>query len=393
MPLRPRYRHAFIAIVALSAGAASAACGSDRAASSAKAMLVSTARCGDDWKSGPGGVTSFTMTNNENTALSVYLRATGSGKVYFEVEGFGANATVTEQATLADGNYQLVCSGLETGPVPGTTVRVTNGASLASAEPGIVPVTSNDLLPISIAYKNWVTAQLPTLREQISTLADAVKQGPTPAAKADWLTAHLTYETLGAAYDAFGDLDAGIDSPPALGVDPVTAEDLTGFHKIEALLWSGAPAAKLTPAVADLASCVDNLVRQFPDAEIDPNDIALRAHEIIENAVEFELNGTTDAGSHTNLATVGANIVGSQKALSFLLPLLQSRYPDLAKTQDALTNAARVVAAFDHNGSWTPLDSLTRAQREAVNAALDNAVELLASVAAICDERLPGAQS
>ena len=47
-----------------------------------------------------------------------------------------------------------------------------------------------------------------------------MRGGRLAAAKRDWLTAHLQYETLGAAYDAFGNFDDEIDGrADAVGVE------------------------------------------------------------------------------------------------------------------------------------------------------------------------------
>ena len=46
---------------------------------------------------------------------------------------------------------------------------------------------------------------------ETAALAAAVSSGNLAAAQRDWLTAHLQYETLGAAYGAFGNFDDEID--------------------------------------------------------------------------------------------------------------------------------------------------------------------------------------
>ncbi|WP_345630547.1 EfeM/EfeO family lipoprotein [Rugosimonospora acidiphila] len=261
-------------------------------------------------------------------------------------------------------------------------------SGISGTTPAVRPVTQADLIPVAKAYQAWVAGRLPVLRSQVGVLASDVAAGDTAKAKADWLTAHLTYETLGAAYDAFGDLDSAINAAPASDVPAAQDTNLTGFHKIEALLWSGAPAPASQAAVAGLLHAVDQLITQFATVDIDPNIIALRAHEIVENAIQFELNGTTDAGSHSNLATIGANLVGANETLNLLSALLVNRYPKLSSAKAALTAAQRLVTGFDHAGTWTPLDELTRAQRETLDAQLENLVELLAPIAAICDERV-----
>ena len=124
-----------------------------------------------------------------------------------------------------------------------------------------------------------------------------------------------------------------------------------------------------------------------------PAELPLRAHEIIENAIQFELNAETDEGSHTNLATVGANLVGAAKALSFVAPLLHTRYPQLPATERALGAARKLVAGVVRKDPATPLRALNVRVREQVDASLENLVELLAPVAAIGDIRNTPASS
>ncbi|GAA3156073.1 hypothetical protein GCM10017687_87630 [Streptomyces echinatus] len=47
-----------------------------------------------------------------------------------------------------------------------------------------------------------------------------------------------------------------------------------------------------------------------------PRPAGLRAHEILENTVQFELTGRTDYGSGSNLATARANLDGTRAVLS-----------------------------------------------------------------------------
>jgi hypothetical protein len=71
-------------------------------------------------------------------------------------------------------------------------------------------VTQDDLLRPAREYQAYVAEGLVTLAAETGTLFSDFRGGNTAKAKADWLTAHLEYERLGAAYDAFGNLDAGL---------------------------------------------------------------------------------------------------------------------------------------------------------------------------------------
>ena len=162
-----------------------------------------------------------------------------------------------------------------------------------------------------------------------------------------------------------------------------------GFHRLEYGLWHGQSAAQLTGPAGALAGSVDKLATDFPTAQIDPLALGLRTHEILEDSVRFELSGQSDQGSGTTLATIEANVDGTQSLVGILRPLLNPRDPDLPRIDAALTRLRGLVEAQRHaDGSWTPLAQLTTAQREALNSAAGGAVELLAPVATICEPRL-----
>jgi iron uptake system component EfeO len=365
------------------------------AAGDAHAYSISAATdgCGAGWGGGtaspvPGGTQTFTVTNGTVAGIEVYLQAVSSKKVFLDLESIGSGARATARVTLGSGRYRFVCLPADADPVHGPTVAVGAAPSDARLTPGIVPVTRNDLIPVAKAYGTWVASRIPVLRQQVAQLGDDSAEGDLSSARRDWLTAHVTYETLGAAYGAFGDLDSAIDGSPASGRTALNDPDLTGFHRVEALLWSGAPANAVQAAVAPLVAAVDQLATVFSDAEIDPLDIGLRAHEIVENAIQFELTGARDAGSGTTLATVDANLAGAARALEPLTGILGTRYDDLARTTTSLAASERLVESFrTAGGAWIPLAELTRSDRERLDASLGATVELLAPVAAICDIR------
>lgn len=348
--------------------------------------------CGVGWGDGrepvAGGEQTFTVTNHTVAGVEVYLQAVGSKKVYLDLEGLGAGAHASARVTLGAGRYRFVCLPADADPVSGPSVAVGPAPPSAQLTPGIVPVTRNDLIPVAKAYTAWVASRIPVLQRQVAELGDDAAEGDLAAARRDWLTAHLTYETLGAAYDAFGDAGDAIDGLPAPGTTALTDQKLTGFHRVEALLWSGAAAAQVAEAAAVLSAAVGTLAATVADAEIDPGAIGLRAHEIVEDALQVELTGAADSASGTELATVDANLSGASAALTPLTGILRGRYDGLSETVAGIADAQRLVESFrGADGAWRPLSSLSRGERERVDAAVDRAVELLAPVAAICDIR------
>lgn len=327
-----------------------------------------------------GGTQTLTVTNTTVAGIEVYLQAVDSKRVYLDLENLGAGAHATVRVTLGAGRYRVVCLPADMDPVRGPTVTVGKAPPGSQLTPGIVPVTRNDLIPVAKAYTEWVGSRIPVLRAQVSAVAADAEEGDLPAARRDWLTAHSTYQTLGGAYDAFGEVGDQLDGLPH--------GDPTGFHLVEAQLWGGAPASAVAASAQTLVSLVDRLQTEFASAQLDPGEVALRAHEIVEDAIQRTLTGADDGGSHTSLATVDAELSGAEAALAPLHDILASRYDRLGETQQALADAhAAVQAQRGADGTWTPLDALGRPARERVDAALDRTAELLAPVAAICDPR------
>ncbi|GAB3797497.1 EfeM/EfeO family lipoprotein [Humibacter antri] len=352
-----------------------------------------TSGCGVGWSRPTAGVQTFDVTNTSIAGMEVYLQSAATKDVYLDLESLGAGTTTRGQATLGAGRYRFVCLPADADPIAGPVVTVSGAKHVADATAGIRPVTQNDLIPAAKQYGVWIESRLPVLQGEVDALAADVASGDPGKARADWLTAHLEYETLGAAYGAFGQADTAINGTPDSGHTALDDPALTGFHKVEALLFSGSPTHAIAPYATRLANDVTALRADFPHARIDPLAIGLRAHEILENALQFELTGETDAGSHTGLATLDANLTGTVHALEPLRGILKTRYPDLAKTDAAIAATQHLVESFraaggsGADGSWEPLGTLTTAQREQLDAHVDATLELLAPIAAICDVR------
>ncbi|MBN9633363.1 MAG: EfeM/EfeO family lipoprotein [Actinobacteria bacterium] len=353
------------------------------APSSEIAVTAGLDDCGDGWGAGgkaAGGTAAFDVGNTTVGGIEVYLQAVGTQKVYLDLESIGAGAHAHARVTLGSGRYRFICLPADADPVRGPTVAVGPAPKGSALTPGIVPVTRADLIPAAQAYGAWVASRLPALRQQAAAVAADAEEGDLAAARRDWLTAHTSYETLGAAYGAFGDIGDAIDGLPGHG--------LTGFHAVEAPLYTGAPASAVVGPAQKLVADIDALIAAFPSAQINPGDMGLRAHEIVEDALRDVLAGAADAGSGTELATIDANLSGAGQALAPLHAILASRYPDLAATQQSITTTQTLVESFrGADGTWTRLSALTTAQRERVDAALSETAELLAPVAAICDPR------
>lgn len=354
-------------------------------ASAQAEIEVSRSACGTGWADPKPGPQTFRVHNTGSVTTEVDLIDPATGVIYGEIEGLGPATTRPLQVNLGNGSYAFRCLPEDASAVVGPAAQVSGGAERS---PGVAPVTHNDLLGPLKTYQQHVTAGLGQLVADTGALKNAVHGGDRAASRAAWLTAHLTYERLGAAYDAFGDSDGALNGTTD-GLPGGTADEgFTGFHRLEYGLWHDEDLGTLAAVADQLDADARQLQQAFGDSQVDGNDLGLRAHEIMENTLQFELTARTDYGSGTNLATARANVDGTRAVLDVLRPLLTSRYPALSKVDDWLNRTQSTLDAARHpDGTWTPVAQLTQPQRQKLNADVSELTELLAPIAAIAEPR------
>jgi iron uptake system component EfeO len=346
---------------------------------------ISVSQCGRGWSTATSGWQSFTLRDSDSRAAEVTLVDPVTGAVFATLEPLGPGRSADLAVQLDPGRYAFRCAMEDEPVVTGPAVVVTGPPVAAPA--GVLPVTEQDLLPATRAYTSYVTGRLPELLRSVQRLRADLSRHARAAAERDWLAGHLDYERLGAAYGAFGDADGAINGLPSSWPKGLRDRGFTGFHRIEYDLWHGASFPVLTAEAGDLVHDVAALRAAFRTAQIDPLDVSIRAHEITENALEFELTGRTDFGSHSSLATVDANLAGTRTVVGLLTALLKVRYAGLDATLSALSQAQADVSAQRRDGRWISLTALPQPIRERIDSDLSRLTELLAPVASILEPR------
>ena len=346
-------------------------------------ITVSSAECGGAW-SVPGPGWHIIQISNQGTGGGeIDLVDPANGAVYAEIENTGPGTVNPIDIDFGSGQYALLCLFSDFGPEQGSTVTV---AGHVKGTPAVLPVTYNDLIPIAKKYATEEETAIKVMASETATLAAAVRGGNLATARRDWLTAHLQYETLGDAYAAFGNFDSEIDGR----ADPVgvTSPQWTGFFRLEYGLWHGQPLASLVPVASKLNGYVDQLVTWWPTQQVPLADLGRRAHEVIENALQFQLTGHDDYGSGSTLASALAAITASRVLLTLLHPLLAPRYPGLPSVYGGLDRLQSLLEKERlANGWWVPVSALPSATRQAIDAACGQVLQELAPIASITEPR------
>ncbi|HZP30904.1 MAG TPA: EfeM/EfeO family lipoprotein [Acidimicrobiia bacterium] len=367
-----------IALVALAAMLVSAFASSPGDAPNS--IRVGDDGCADAWHAPRSGVRTFTVHNDAHNAVDVELVGARAPRVFGSLEVVAAGASRDLVVRLPPGHYQWKCD-FATGATLLSRAEAVAGHSLR----GVVasePVTEDELTPVATDVRDRTLAALQQLAAETDGLRAAVVDGRLADARAAWLAAHLAYERLGVAYGTFGDFDARIDGRPDGLPGGVGDPHWTGFLRLEHGLWGGEALPGLATVATRLAADVHALIAAFPGQFTDIRDVPLRAHEILENTLQFQLTGDADQGSHTVLATARANVDGTRAVLEALDPLLRSRAPKLAaESTRVVDELASLLDAYRRaDGTWLGLADLTARQREMLDGRFGAVLETLAPV-------------
>jgi iron uptake system component EfeO len=346
-------------------------------------ITVSGSQCGGKWQlPGPGWHT-IQISSQGPAGAEIDLVGPASGAVYAEIEHAGPDTVNPITIDFGSGRYALLCLFDDNDPDQGATVTV---AGHATGTRAILPVTGNDLIPYAKRYAVIEEAAIKVLAAETAALDAAVRSGDLSAARRDWLTAHQQYETLGDAYAAFGEFDTEIDGR----ADPngVNSPQWTGFFRLEYGLWHGQPQGTLTRVADTLKHSVAQLVTWWPTQEVPLADLGRRAHEVIENALEFQLTGHDDYGSGSTLASAASAITASRVLLSLLQPLIAPRDPQLPAVYAGLSSLQGLLDKQKlPNGWWVPVSALTAPARQAIDASAGQLLQELAPIASITEPR------
>jgi iron uptake system EfeUOB component EfeO/EfeM len=347
-------------------------------------ITVSSTACGAKWAPAAAGLLTFQIHDISPDPVEVSLTDPQTGGVYTDIEGIGPGTTRPMQADVGSGAYAFVCDVSGGARVTGPTATIAGHIPGAAAmAPPAIPAT----LAALTSERAYVTDGLATAAHQASLLATDIESGDLTAARSRWLTAHLSYERIGSAYGMFGAYDDAIDGSPDGLPGGVNDPSFTGFYRIEYGLWHGQSAAQLIGPARVLYRDIQSLRTAYPGMILYPqaalSDLALRTHEILEHAIRFQLSGADDFGSGTTLATAEANIDATRAQLGMLRPMLASWQPELAAAYFWLDRLRRLIAAEQVGGTWTPASELSTSQREQINSAAAETVQLLAPIASM----------
>jgi iron uptake system component EfeO len=287
--------------------------------------------------------------------------------------------------TLAFGALVLVagCGGGAKAP------RQAPAQPLSSANPvaGVVPTAHEaDFAPAIEHYRRHVRRELGAMLADARRMRTAIARHDLAASRSAWLDADAHYESIGAAYGAFGDLDAAINGRPSGLPDGIRSTDFTGLHRVELALWARDSTRDAGPAAAGLIRDATKLRAKVATLRIDPFEYSLRAHEVLEDTLHLELSGVASPWSGSALTALRANVRGTRVVLDSLAPLIARRDPARLRGARAALDRLAATVSRRRPPRW---DTLAQRRREQIAGLTAAAAERLAYIPELIDPRPP----
>jgi len=259
---------------------------------------------------------------------------------------------------------------------------------LKSGQGNVAPATPADYRAPIAAYRRHVARALRRMGGDVRDLRRAVTIQDLGAARSAWRTTNARYQTVGAAYGAFGALDRAIDGSTA-GL-PRGAHDprFKGLHRVELALFGRGSIADARRPADQLARSVARLRASLGDLRIDPLEYSLRAHEIIEDTLHEQLTGQASPWSGAAFDAVDANVRGTRVVLRTLTPLLRHRAPArLVQAEQSLSELQHALGPLRRGDRYVTLGRASPGERARVSALTADAAERLAYVPEVIDPR------
>lgn len=359
----------------------------------------------------PGGQVTVTIANNGSTANEFEILTENKLQIIAEKENIGPGVTTTLTTALEKGTYYTACKPNMVGALKGVqklTVTAGSGAAVSSDTKALEQKAITN-------YTAYVKDQVGQLLTQTAAFTKAYTSGDTAKAKELYPVARGHYERIEPTAEAFGikeagDLDAALDlrvqdvaaDAGKKVTDPSVLKSWTGWHRIEADLFTADGSAFKFASAADRKAAADQLNKDTQSlynlvyGKIDGasgkfklklTDVVTGASSLLEEIATSKIVGEEETFSHTGLPDFKANLEGAQVAYGNVQALVKKSDADLDAEvtqsfkdletllkkyedgKDSMGNVKYVdystIAAVQKDAGEAPKDSAyTKAQRE-----------------------------
>jgi iron uptake system component EfeO len=235
--------------------------------------------------------------------------------------------------------------------------------------------------PIS-DYKIYVTEQLDELASHTRQFTDAVKKGDLATAKKLYAPTRVYYESIEPIAELFSDLDASIDSRVDDHEKGVTAEDFTGFHRIEYSLFAQNSTQGLDQLADRLNRDVTDLQTRVAGLTFPPEKVVGGAAALLEEVAAPQISGEEDRYSHTDLYDFQGNIDGAKKIVDLFRAQIEKQDAAfVAKVDKNFATVDKILAKYKtQDGGFETYDKVKENDRKALVGPVNTLAEDLSTL-------------
>lgn len=254
-------------------------------------------------------------------------------------------------------------------------------------------------------YSAYVKDQVEALKTDTDEFAKLYQEGKNDEAKAKYAAARIHYERIEPiAEKSYGKtLDLKLDARET-DLEEGNVQEWTGWHKIEKDLWQPKADAndgkEYKPLTTEERKQIsEKLVKDTQELydyvhsdefKLDAFQISNGAKELLDEVVNTKLTGEEENWSHTDLSDFQGNVDGAKVDYENLLPILQKKNPELAKTlQEKFDAVQKILDKYKQDDGFKPYNELSKEEvRE-----LSDAVTALAEPVSQMTETVAGGES
>jgi iron uptake system component EfeO len=235
--------------------------------------------------------------------------------------------------------------------------------------------------PIS-DYKIYVTEEVDKLVTETQKFTDAIKKGDIATAKKLYAPTRVHYESIEPIAELFSDLDASIDSRVDDHEKGVTAEDFTGFHRLEYALYDQNNVKDSGPVADQLIKDVKDLQARIASLTFPPEKVVGGAAALMEEVAATKISGEEDRYSHTDLYDFQGNVDGAKKIVDlFRSQIEKSDKAFVAKVDKNFATVDKILAKYKtKDGGFETYDKVKDADRKALVGPVNTLAEDLSTL-------------
>ena len=231
-------------------------------------------------------------------------------------------------------------------------------------------------------YKIYVTEKVDQLAVETAKFTDAIKKGDIATAKQLYAPTRVYYEAIEPIAELFSDLDASIDSRVDDHEAGVTAEDFTGFHRLEYGLYAQNSTQGLEALADGLLKDVKDLQARIAGLTFPPEKVVGGAAALLEEVAATKVSGEEDRYSHTDLYDFQGNIDGAKKIVDLFRPQIEGQDKAFAvKVDKNFATVEKILAKYKTpDGGFQTYDKVKDNDRKALIGPVNTLAEDLSTL-------------